>query len=329
MSNNEKFRNEFIAHLDLPVEETKKVLNAFDFVSANYEIERKNMNIIPYGGIPELVKIYLASKAVENLSVKTLKQYKYKLINFIKEVTKPIEEIEPTDIRLYIYKAKQTRKICDRSLESIRIILHGFFAWLVTNEYIRNNPCDKVEKIHYQVKQREPLDNYELEQVRWNCKNIREKALVDFLFSTGCRVSECAAAKLSDINWHDRSVVIRHGKGNKMRYVYFNAESELSLQKYLETRKDEHDSIFVSVKSPYNPLQESGIQCIIRKIGKRILLHTYPHRFRHTFATCGLNGGIPLPILQKLMGHEKPETTMIYAKQNKTDTQRAHQKVYI
>mgnify|MGYP002521463245 CR=1 FL=1 len=328
MSNNEKFRNELAARLDLPPEEIRKVLTAFDFVSADYEIERKTMNIIPFGGMPEVVKIYLAAKAVENLSKETLKQYRCKLLHFFKEVTKPVETIEPNDIRLYLYKFKQTRNIGDRYLESVRITLSGFFAWLVANEYIRKNPCEKVDKIHFQVMEREPLDTYQLEQVRWNCKDIREKALIDFLFSTGCRVSECAKVNKSDINWQDRSVVIRHGKGNKMRYVYFNAESELSLRKYLETRTDNQEALFVTVRKPYRQLQKSGIETVVRKVGARAGFRTFPHRLRHTFATCGLNGGIPLPILQKLMGHEKPETTMIYAKQNRLDTQRAHQKVY-
>jgi len=328
MSNNERFRNELAARLDLPPETLKTVLTAFDYVSSDYDIERKSMELIPYGGTPEVVKIYLASKGVENLSKETLKQYKYKLLNFFKDVSKPVEAIEPNDIRIYLYKFKQTRNASDTYLENVRLTLSGFFGWLVNNDYIIKNPCSKVDKIRTPQKQREPLNNYELETLRYNCKDVREKALIDFLFSTGCRVSECANVKQSDIVLQERSVVIRHGKGNKMRFVYFNAESELSLRKYIESRKDSNDALFVSSRRPFKPLTKEGIEAIVRNIGKRTGMRIYPHRLRHTFATCGINGGIPLPILQTLMGHEKPETTMIYAKQNRTDAQRAHQKIY-
>jgi integrase/recombinase XerD len=328
MSNVERFRNELAARLNLPPEELKNVLTAFDMVATDYEINRRSTDLIPYGGVPEVVKVFIASKYVENLSMKTLTQYRYKLFGFFNAVCKPVELIEPSDIRIYLNDVKQKRKVSDRYLENIRIILNGFFGWLQVNDYIKSNPCAHVPKIRFQEVQREAMDNYSLEVLRWNCNTLREKALIDFLFSTGCRVSECVDANKSDINWQDRSVVVRHGKGNKMRTVYFNAESELSLRKYLESRKDDNDALFVSQRKPYNRLEKSGIETSVRRIGQRAGLEAYPHKLRHTFATCGINAGIPLNILQILMGHAKPETTLIYAQQNQTDVQRTHQKIY-
>ena len=213
-------------------------------------------------------------------------------------------------------------------LDNIRRILNSFFTWLVTNEYILRNPCTKVEKIHYQEKQREPLSAYELEVLRWNCKTLREKAMVDFFFATGIRLSELRDMNQSDIDWRNRSCHVRHGKGNKHRIVFFNAESELSLRKYLESRKDDNDALFVSMRKPYNRLSDKTIENIITAVAKRANMHVYPHKLRHTFATSGLRGGMPLEKLQALMGHAEPRTTLIYAKLDMLDLQREHSRIY-
>ena len=73
-SNVERFRNELAARLNLPPEELKNVLTAFDMVATDYEINRRSTDLIPYGGVPEVVKVFIASKYVENLSMKTLTQ---------------------------------------------------------------------------------------------------------------------------------------------------------------------------------------------------------------------------------------------------------------
>lgn len=122
--------------------------------------------------------------------------------------------------------------------------------------------------------------------------------------------------------------MIHHGKGNKRRLVYFNAESELTLRKYLESRTDSNPALFVTIRNPHHRMGIKALQNEVAKIADRCHMHVYPHRLRHTFATSGLRGGMPLDKLQALMGHAKPETTLIYAKLDQTDLQREHQRVY-
>ena len=329
-SNNERFRNELLTKLVnvIPPEQLKNVLQAFDLTSSSYDINHKPTELIPLNDFPEMVKMYIASKAVSNASEGTLKQYRYKLLDFCKAVPKPFSAVTATDIRLYLYNFKQSHNASDRYLECIRITLNGFFEWLVQNDFLLKNPCSTVEKIRFIPKEREPLEPIELEYFRWNTREVREKALVDFLFSTGMRVSECANVRLSDIDWHERSVLIRKGKGGKSRVVYFNAESELTLRKYLETRIDNEDALFVSKRAPHQPLSNRAIEAIIRKISERSKMHVYPHLLRHTFATSGIHGGMPVEKLQKLLGHASSQTTMIYAKLDRTDLQREHQRIY-
>lgn len=331
MSDNaETFRNELASRLldSLPQDQVKSVLAVLDSAIQDYDITRKPVALVPASGIPEVVKYFLASKAVENLSRGTLKIYGLRLEDFFRRIRKPFSDVRANDIRLYLYWYKSEKHASDGYLDNIRRILSVFFSWLVANEYLVRNPCASVECIKHQVPERIPLTPYELEELRWVCRTVREKALVDLLYSSGIRASECSAVNLSDIDWKARSIVIRHGKGDKRRVVYFNAESELSLRKYLETRQDDCEALFVTIRSPHHRLGIRSIETEIGKIGRRCEHHVFPHKLRHTFATSGLRGGMPLDKLQALMGHAKPETTLIYAKQDQTDLQREHSRVY-
>ena len=126
----------------------------------------------------------------------------------------------------------------------------------------------------------------------------------------------------------ESSVIIRHGKGNKERVVYFDAECEVSLHEYLTTRKDMNNGLFVSTRKPHNPIGSHAIENIVKSVGEKSGIKVYPHKLRHTFATRGIQGGIPLEKLQKLLGHAKPETTLIYAKIDEGDLKHEHNRVY-
>lgn len=331
MPNTELLRDDFIDELlndGFTEEEIIKILWAFDKASQNYSITHKSTDLITLEGMPEAVKWFLASKAVENCSEKTLRQYKYKLFNFFTTVQKQLDTINTNDIRLYLYWYKTNHNVSNHTLDHTRLVLNGFFAWCIKNDVLTKNPMEKIEKIKFQQPQRTPLTSYELELLRWNCTAPREKALIDILFSTGCRVSECAAIQLSDINWEERSIIIQHGKGDKQRMVYFNAEAELSLRKYLETRNDDCEGLFVSTRKPIHSIQAHALENIVKAVGERAGIKAFPHKIRHTFATYGLNGGMSLDKLQKLLGHAKPETTLIYAKLDQVELQHEHRRIY-
>lgn len=329
-SNYERFRTVLLMNLCSVIgsEKIKDVLQAVDITMNDFDVSPKQMSMITLEGTPDAVKYYIGSKAVANKSIKTLEQYRYKLVNFFNAVRKSYADVTANDIRMYLYQYKAEHHVGDRYLDNIRTTLNGFFSWLVINDFLLKNPCAKVDPIKFQVKKREPLSSYDLEVYRWNTENVREKALVDFFYSTGCRASECADVRLSDINWDNRSVLIRHGKGDKERTVYFNAESEVSLKEYLKTRDDQTDALFVSERKPHHPIKSHALENILDKVSKRSGMHVFPHRLRHTFATDGLQSGMSLEHLQRLMGHKSPKTTLIYAELNQSDIKRDHQRAY-
>lgn len=330
-SNYEYFRTILTLNLSTVInnpETMKNVLSMVDLSMQDFELSRKPMEIIPANDMATVIKCYLAAKGVANLSLKTLKQYRYKLVHFFDTVRKSYMDIRANDIRIYLYNFKLERHASDCYVDNVRITLNSFFQWLVDNEYLDRNPCAKVDKIKYQQKRRQPLSTLSLEDLRWNCRTVREKALIDFLFSTGCRVSECADVLQSDIDWDNNSVLIRHGKGDKERIVYFNDESKVTLREYLRSRNDNNPALWVSMKAPHQQLQSHALENIVKNVGDRTGVHAYPHKLRHTFATVGLRNGMPLEKLQALLGHTNPQTTLIYAKLNNEQMKMEHQKAF-
>ena len=121
---------------------------------------------------------------------------------------------------------------------------------------------------------------------------------------------------MDDLNFADRSVLVT-GKGDKDRVVYFSVRARLMLQEYIKERKG-GEGLFVSSKSPYEPLKPRAIQRIIHNISEKAGLagRVHPHLLRHTFATLALNSGMDVTVIQRLLGHEDIATAQIYAAMN-------------
>ena len=263
------------------------------------------------------IKYYLGAKRIDGLSDKTLGNYRCNLEMFAARVNKSAAKVTTDDIRGYISYLDETRHLKDTSLQTHITTLRAFFGWLHTEECIKKNPMSKIKSLKLDKKgARQALTVEELERLRDACKTYREKALIEFLVSTGCRLSEVAQLRAADLNLADRSVQVT-GKGDKDRVVYFSVRARLMVQEYIVQRKG-GDGLFVSNKSPYEPLKPRAIQRIVRSLSERAGLEgrVHPHLLRHTFATHALNGGMDVTVIQRLLGHEDIATTQIYAELN-------------
>ena len=263
------------------------------------------------------IKYYLGAKRIDGLSDKTLGNYRCNLEMFAARVNKSAAKVTTDDIRGYISYLDETRHLKDTSLQTHINTLRAFFGWLHTEEKIKKNPMSKIKSLKLDKKgARQALTVEELERLRDACKTYREKALIEFLVSTGCRLSEIAQLRAADLNLADRSVQVT-GKGDKDRVVYFSVRARLMVQEYIVQRKG-GDGLFVSNKSPYEPLKPRAIQRIVRSLSERAGLEgrVHPHLLRHTFATHALNGGMDVTVIQRLLGHEDIATTQIYAELN-------------
>jgi integrase/recombinase XerD len=117
----------------------------------------------------------------------------------------------------------------------------------------------------------------------------------------------------TDLNFESRSVIVR-GKGNKEREVYWGHKANIHLKRWLESRKDECPALFSTVNRPYVRASPHTLYHEIKQVAKRCGLgeHVSPHKYRHTLATMLLNNGADVSVIQSLLGHSKPSTTMVY-----------------
>ncbi len=157
------------------------------------------------------------------------------------------------------------------------------------------------------------LTEEEIELLREACDSTFEKALFEFMYSTGCRIGEVVNLDRNSINFSEQSVIV-FGKGKKEREVYFNTWCSIWLKRYLEQRTDDQQALFVTIRAPHR-MSIAQMRYVIKQISKRAGINKsiHPHQLRHSYATTLINNGAPLEVIQNLMGHEKSETTRVYA----------------
>lgn len=327
----EQMRNDFLATLSREqVVDIEAALRVLDQVVVNYEVKPKKVDIIIFEGeLPEVARIYLMCKKMAGLSDGTLENYKIILNVFFKTVKRLPQFITANEIREFLYQYQDAKGVSRRTIDKYREYITRFFTWAYNEGYIPDNPARNIAAIKYEEKPREALTQVELEYLRMACVTVRERAIIEFLYSTGARVSELAVIKKSDVNWYEKSVHL-FGKGRKHRVSFLNAKAEVALIKYLESREDDCEYLFASVKKPYRNLSKDAVEKIVRNIAKRasnhIGKHITPHILRHTTATMALQSGMPIADISKLLGHESIDTTMIYAKSSIEDVRSGHKK---
>ncbi|MCI8829357.1 MAG: tyrosine-type recombinase/integrase, partial [Lachnospiraceae bacterium] len=170
----------------------------------------------------------------------------------------------------------------------------------------------------------------EMEALRTGCSTIRDRALVEFLYSTGVRVSELVALNVGDIEMGKQELIV-YGKGSKERKTYLTDSAKFYLRRYLQTRSGEDNlqsrPLFVTSGSPHERLSVPGIQYMLRNLGRKTgVKGVHPHRFRRTIATDLLGRGMPIEQVKEFLGHEKLDTTMIYCTVKTESVQASHKK---
>lgn len=272
----------------------------------------------------EILKRFIVVKKIQGLSDKTLKYYADVVKDCLMYVYKRIQEITSADIHIYLaHVMTRSSKI---NADNYRRILSSFFNWCLEDDVIVKSPMAKVKKIKYPKHVRKPFSPEETEKMRQICgENIRDRAIFEFLLSTACRVSEIVQLNKKDVDLLTGEAIVM-GKGAKERPVYLNAAAKLYLKQYLESRSDDNPALFVTDDKNHKRLGSGGIEGIIRNIGQVVGTRAFPHKLRHTAATNALRRGMPIEQVQKMLGHEKIDTTLIYAKVVCDDVKYSHNK---
>lgn len=290
------------------------------------ELQKATTDIVPVNVISEKVFLFLASKKLDGRSRKTLESYSRCLNRFSRFIQKDINDLSAMDIRMFLATySKAGAK--NTTLATNISILKSFFGWLQGEELITRNPMLKIPTTKVEKRIRKSLTLEELEMLRVACETERDHAMVEFFYSTGCRLEEAINVNKQDINWSDGSLHVI-GKGDKERIVYLNAKAKVHLWRYLNTRKDNNEALFVGRKEPHERLGARAVEKIFNKLGKvaGITKDVFPHLIRHTTATNMLNSGASLMEVQEYLGHDSPATTQIYAQIDKESVRYSHKK---
>lgn len=273
-----------------------------------------------------LVESFIAAKRLEGCSERTLIFYRNTIDKMLENVGKQVKAITTEDLRGYLSEYQNSNTVSKVTIDNIRRNLSSFYSWLEDENYILKSPVRRIHRVKAATSVKETYSDEELEKLRDSCTEIRDLALIDILSSTGMRVGELVRLNQSDINFNERECVV-FGKGDKERIVYFDARTKIHLQNYLNSRADDEQALFVSLKAPFTRLEIGGVESRLRKIGMALDMEkVHPHKFRRTMATTAIDKGMPIEQVQKLLGHEKIDTTLHYAMVKQSNVKNAHRK---
>lgn len=263
-------------------------------------------------------------------TAETVKAYRYGLQAFLRFSRKGVKEIHEEDIRKYLAYGKISRVWADTTYNTQVRILRNFFVWGYENDYLKENPMKKVKDMKTKRSMGYIMTATQREMYRSCCREEREYAIVDLLYSSGARISELCQINWQNINFQKREVKII-GKGKEERYLHFSEQAEVHIRRYLSSRTDDNPALFVGSRKPFKRLTDDGIRYILKEIQQRDPnlkgLKITPHTFRRTCGTDMINRGCAVELVQKKLGHKSVNTTLqCYAALSKESLKEAERK---
>lgn len=291
----------------------------------SYEVQERCTDVAVQDSSAEgMLKKYIATKRIEGIADSTLRRYARENLKMIDTIRKPLDDITTYDLRFYLSAKRQEGKNSNRTLDGMRRCFSSFFGWLTAEGLIRRNPCLALAQIKYRKTVKKPFSATDLERIRKACEKIRDLALVDFLYSTGCRVSEVSNLDIADVDFERMECRVL-GKGNKERIVYLSPVAGMHLKEYLDSRQDDGDCLFTGRAG--KRIGKNGIEALLKRIGQVAGVdNVHPHRYRRTLATNLLDRGMNIQDVAAILGHADLKTTQIYCFISQTNVRSAYQK---
>lgn len=274
----------------------------------------------------EFLKMFLAAKRIEGCSERTIKYYRMTIQNLLSVVKTNVRKITTEEIREYLSDYQKINNCSNVTIDNVRRNISSFFSWLEEEDYVLKSPMKRIHKIKTKTVVKNTISDEGIEKLRDHCRERRDLAIIDLLYSTGIRVGELVNLNIDDVDLEGRECVV-YGKGGKERRVYFDAKAKVHLKEYIENRCDDNEALFVTLDAPYDRLKISGVEIRLRNLGRQLNLEKiHPHKFRRSMATRAIDKGMPIEQVQKILGHSQIDTTMQYAMVNQNNVKTAHQK---
>ena len=296
-----------------------KVLSAVSDQLAEYSVDYATTDI----RMDDLLDAYTAAMQIQGRSEKTIKRYRYLIGRMMEDVNVPTRSITVYHLRQYLAKEK-ARGISDRTLEGTRQVFSAYFNWLHREQLIDTNPTANLGAIKYPKKIKVTYSEIDIEKMKFCCKTLRDRAIICFLLSTGCRISEMIRLNREDVDLNNLECTVL-GKGNKERTVFLDSVTGMLIRDYLTQRKDDSPALFINKRK--QRLSAQGVRAMMVKLAKASAVdHVHPHKFRRTLATSLIRHGMPIQEVAAILGHDKLDTTMQYVVLDKTDVKNSYRK---
>ena len=195
--------------------------------------------------------------------------------------------------------------------------MSAYFGWLWREGLIEKNPMGNMGAIKVPKVQRKTFSETDIEKLVRESKTTRDAAIIRFLASTGCRISEMTGLNRDSVDFEKLECVV-HGKGDKERVVFFSPVAGMILQEYLRSRTDDEPALFLGCRK--ERIQPGGVRNMLKQLAKVAgVQHVHPHKFRRTRATELCRHGMPIQAVAKILGHEKIDTTLRYVNIERED----------
>ncbi len=246
---------------------------------------------------------------VSGYSSRTVKMYLCYFNEFDRFLKKPIEQCERDDIVAFLAEKKEKGNVSNATLALVHAALHFFF-----HKIMRKKIVEDIKIAKKATKLPTVLGRDEVKKLIKATPPKRDRLIVEFLYSSGCRVSECVKLKTENLDFKEKMASIRGGKGNKDRMIILSKEWLKHIKKYLKRKKIK--SVFVFSKKNGTPLSSDTVQRVVKKAAEKagIQKKVTPHTLRHSYATHLLETGENIRKIQELLGHSDLSTTQIYTR---------------
>lgn len=261
----------------------------------------------------QLIEEYLSVQRQRGRRPKTIESYRLFLTRFAREIGRPIDEVETRDIRRFLLKEERERGNGIATIASKIHRLNSLYKWLEREELIERNPMLRIDAPTPPKPDPRYLTHEEIEQIRDVATGL-DRVIFEVLYSSGIRREEAVMLDWEDIDFNAKVLTVRDGKGGKARKCPLSTRAVMYLQQYLAERKDNEPWVF---RSQYRKrMSKESIGRRMRILGERAGLRRRltPHRLRHSMATHLLAAGMPLEMVQEILGHESVRTTQVYAR---------------
>lgn len=260
---------------------------------------------------------FLLSRQVENCSPATISTYQKRIQQFIDHANKPIDQIEKSDIELYILSL-QKKGLSPHYIESCYRAIRTFFGWLVEEEIITRSPLKNIKRPKTPKFAKEFLTESQYLRLLSVCpskdyRGIRNRAWLTLLWTTGARFAELANLKLSDLDWQQSRIRV-FGKGAKERYVPFTTDAQKAIYRYLAVRPEGYNELWIGEER--RPMKHNGLSKVTRTLFERAQVNVKDlhHIFRRTWAYRNLVNGVSPKFVQLIGGWESMSILEQYVK---------------